>query len=87
VLYASGLEGKASLVQSYLNGVGMLHEDPSIVDADVVVLIGDDFRGVRKPGGGAGTALGAVRLTSSVRPAQEVPVPDIDGVPAEPVAC
>ncbi|MGH9025551.1 MAG: LCP family protein, partial [Acidimicrobiia bacterium] len=86
VLYAPGLEAKAQLVAAYLNGVGLLTEDPSIVDADVVVLIGDDFRGVRKPSGG-GTALGDVDLTSSVRPAQEVPVPDVSGVPAEPVAC
>jgi polyisoprenyl-teichoic acid--peptidoglycan teichoic acid transferase len=86
ILYAPGLETSAHLVQAYLGGIGTVVEDSSIVDADVVVVIGDDYIGVRSPSGG-GTALGAVDLVSAVRPAQEVPIPDLSTPPPEAIAC
>jgi LCP family protein required for cell wall assembly len=88
ILYAPGFETKAQLVQSYLGGVGTLMADESIVDADVVVIIGDDFTGVKKPSGSGGTALGTPELVASVRPAQDVPVPDVPdtGIVPDPAA-
>jgi LCP family protein required for cell wall assembly len=84
ILYAPGLETSAQLVQSYLGGVGQVIEDSSIVDADVVVVIGEDFGGVSKPSGGAGTALGPVQLASAVRPSGEKPVvPEVPPPPSE----
>ncbi|MBV8950509.1 MAG: LCP family protein [Actinobacteria bacterium] len=46
--YLPGMLDKAKLVQSYL-GVGQLVADRSIVDADVVVLLGRDFQRVTVP--------------------------------------
>jgi LCP family protein required for cell wall assembly len=84
ILYAPELETSAQLVQSYLGGIGELREDSSIVDADVVLVIGEDFSGVSKPSGGSGTALGPVQLTSSVRPTGEKPiVPEVPPPPQE----
>jgi len=40
---------KARVVQSYLGGVGKLVEDKSIVQADVAVVLGQDFKGVTPP--------------------------------------
>jgi len=48
--YLPGTVDKAQLVQSYLAGVGQLVVDRSIVDADVVVVLGRDFHGVVTPG-------------------------------------
>lgn len=56
VHYRPGTEVKARLVLSYLGGVGRLVPDPSIVDADVVVHIARDFRGVTPPAGSAAPA-------------------------------
>jgi LCP family protein required for cell wall assembly len=86
IFYAPGLETSAQLVQSYLGGAGIVAEDSSIVDADVVVVIGDDFRGVSAPAAG-GTVLGPVDLVSVVRPAQEVPLPDLSVPPPDAITC
>ncbi len=48
--YRPGADAKARLVTTYLAGAGRLVADPSIVGADVVVVIGADFRGVVAPG-------------------------------------
>ena len=86
IFYAPGLETSAQLVQSYLGGSGMLAEDASIVDADVVVVIGDDFRAVMSPSSG-GTALGPIDLVAATRPAQEVPVPELSVPPPDAITC
>jgi len=47
--YRAGSLDKARVVQSYLGGVGKLVEDKSIVQADVAVVLGQDFKGVTPP--------------------------------------
>ena len=47
--YRSGSLDKARVVQSYLGGVGKLVEDKSIVQADVAVILGPDFKAVTPP--------------------------------------
>jgi hypothetical protein len=37
------------VVQSYLGGVGRLVEDKAIVEADVAVILGSDFKAVTPP--------------------------------------
>src|SRR5206468_12849381 len=49
VHYRTGSIDKARVVQSYLGGVGKLVEDKSIVQADVAVVLGQDFKGVTPP--------------------------------------
>jgi LCP family protein required for cell wall assembly len=46
--YRPGNENKAFLVAGYMQGVGKPVADDSITDADVVVYIGQDFKGVKK---------------------------------------
>lgn len=50
VRYAKGQEAKATLVLFYLGGRAVMTEDDSITGADVVVVIGNTFDGVSKPG-------------------------------------
>ena len=47
--YRAGSLDKARAVQSYLGGVGKLVEDKSIVQADVAVILGADFKAVTPP--------------------------------------
>jgi LCP family protein required for cell wall assembly len=50
VQYAPGALAKAELVARYLGGVGVLQEDATLKDADVIVVIGSDWRGVHGKG-------------------------------------
>lgn len=50
VHYRPGADAKAQLVATHLAGASRLVADPSIVGADVVVVIGADFRGIVTPG-------------------------------------
>lgn len=50
IRYLPGLEDAALLVQSYLGGSGRLVERADIPQAEVVVVLGDDFEGVSAPG-------------------------------------
>jgi LCP family protein required for cell wall assembly len=50
VRYADGALPKAQLVSRYLGGVGQLISDPSLEEADVIVVIGSDWRGVHGKG-------------------------------------
>lgn len=47
--YRTGSLDKARVVQSYLGGVGKLVEDKAIVQADVAVILGQDFKGLTPP--------------------------------------
>jgi polyisoprenyl-teichoic acid--peptidoglycan teichoic acid transferase len=47
--YRHGSLDKARVAQSYLGGVGKLVEDKSIVEADVAVVLGPDFKAVTPP--------------------------------------
>jgi polyisoprenyl-teichoic acid--peptidoglycan teichoic acid transferase len=49
VHYRPGSLDKARVVQSYLGGVGRLVEDNAIVEADVAVILGSDFKAVTPP--------------------------------------
>jgi LCP family protein required for cell wall assembly len=49
VHYRPGSLDKARVVQSYLGGVGKLVEDKAIVEADVAVVLGSDFKAVTSP--------------------------------------
>jgi polyisoprenyl-teichoic acid--peptidoglycan teichoic acid transferase len=53
VRYRPNSIDKARVVQSYLGGVGKLVEDKSVVQADVAVVLGKDFKGVAPPSGAA----------------------------------
>ncbi len=52
VRYAPNTLAKAELAARYLSGVGVLIEDPALAGADVAVVIGADWKGVRSPGKG-----------------------------------
>ena len=49
VHYRPGSLDKARVVQSYLGGVGRLVEDKAIVEADVALILGTDFKAVTPP--------------------------------------
>jgi LCP family protein required for cell wall assembly len=70
VRYRSGSEAKATVVQSYLGGVGKPIPDDSIVEADVVVVVGKDFKAVAAPAGAtpATTAAGPAPAPGSGPP-------------------
>ncbi len=74
VHYRPGSLDKARVVQSYLSGVGKLVEDKSIVEADVAVVLGTNFKAVTPP------ANAAAPETAAPAPAA-APAP---GAPAEP---
>ncbi len=65
IRYRSGSEAKAQLVQSYLGGVGTRVQDDSIVEADVLLVIGKNFVGVASPGDTPSTTA----PTTTTRPA------------------
>ncbi len=46
--YRPGNEDKALLVAGYMQGIGQVVADDSISDADVVVYVAQDFKGVKK---------------------------------------
>ena len=64
IRYQPGKRDRARLVLRYVGGVGRLIEDRALVDADVAVIVGPDFAGVRDPDaeGGRGS-----RPTSTTR--------------------
>ncbi len=49
VRYRAGSQNKARVVQSYLGGAGRLVEDKSIVEADVSLVLGRDFKAITPP--------------------------------------
>lgn len=63
IRYQPGKRDRARLVLRYLGGVGRLVEDRALIDADVAVIVGPDFAGVRGPGETGGGA----RPTSTTR--------------------
>jgi polyisoprenyl-teichoic acid--peptidoglycan teichoic acid transferase len=66
--YRGGSLDKARVVQSYLGGVGKLVEDKAIVQADVAVILGQDFKGVTPP-------PNAAPPDSTAAPAPSTPAP------------
>jgi hypothetical protein len=54
IRYRPGSEAKAQVVQSLMtNGVGKLVEDESIVEADVLLVLGDDYECITPAAGAA----------------------------------
>jgi LCP family protein required for cell wall assembly len=66
VHYRPGSEDKAEVVRSLLTGgVGTLVEDDAIVQADVQLVLGDDFEGVAPPAGAAPADTSAAPETTA----------------------
>jgi LCP family protein required for cell wall assembly len=92
VRYRPGSQSKAAAVQSYLGGVGKLIEDRTIVEADVAVVLGNDFKAVAAPGG-AGAPTSAPAPTPTPAPAPSAPGPSAGpngkqgGTPPDPTQC
>jgi LCP family protein required for cell wall assembly len=74
VHYRPGSLDKARVVQSYLGGVGKLAEDKAIVEADVAVVLGTNFKAVLPPPNAAPPESAAAAPTTTA------PAP---GAPAE----
>jgi polyisoprenyl-teichoic acid--peptidoglycan teichoic acid transferase len=53
VRYRPGSKDKATVIQSYLGGVGKLIEDDAVTEADIDLVLGKDFRAVTAPAGAA----------------------------------
>jgi LCP family protein required for cell wall assembly len=74
VHYRPGSLDKARVAQSYLGGVGKLVEDKAIVETDVAIVLGTNFKAVVPPANGAAPDAAA--------PAQ--PAAPASSAPAEP---
>jgi hypothetical protein len=68
VRYRPGSLAKARVVHSYLGGVGRLVEDKSVVQADVAVVLGSDFRAVTPPANAAAPDTAAAPASSAPTP-------------------
>lgn len=68
VRYAPQAAAKAQLVQSFLGGVGQLVADPSLVQTDVVLVLGRDFRGILAPSAAPPPAAGPTTTTKAKGP-------------------
>lgn len=74
VRYRHGSLDKARVVQSYLGGVGRLVEDKSIVQADVSLVLGRDFKAITPPPNAAAPApTGTPSTTAPAAPATTAP--------------
>jgi LCP family protein required for cell wall assembly len=76
VRYRPGSLAKARVVQSYLGGVGRLVEDKSVVQTDVAVVLGSDFRAVTPPANAAAPDTAAAPASSApAAPGTSAPAP------------
>jgi LCP family protein required for cell wall assembly len=89
VHYRPGSLDKARVVQSYLGGVGRLIEDSSVVEADVAIVLGKDFKAVVAPAGATPgtTAAPAPAPAPSAPPASAARNGKPSGPPADPTQC
>ena len=79
IRYQRGQREAARLVATYLGGVGTLIEDKSLIDADVALIIGPDFVGVRAPGSNGASAG---KTTTSTAPIGRSTKPGVSATPA-----
>jgi LCP family protein required for cell wall assembly len=89
VHYRRGTQDKAKVVASYLGGVGKLVEDKSVVDADVNVVLGTNFKAVTAPPNATVPAAGTPSPTPAA-PASTGAAPAKGGAqapPADPTQC
>ena len=84
VRYRPGSLDKARVVQTYLGGAGRLVEDRSIVEADVAVVQGADFKAVTPPPGAAAPDTGAPASSAPAAPATTAPAQGKGKAPAPP---
>ena len=54
IRYNPAAQAKAALLARYLGGVGRLVADPSVRGTDVVLVVGNDWKGVTPPPGASG---------------------------------
>jgi polyisoprenyl-teichoic acid--peptidoglycan teichoic acid transferase len=91
VRYRPGAKDKATVVQSYLGGVGKLIEDDAVTEADVDLVLGKDFRAVTAPAGAAPAPAPAG--SGPAAPAPSAPATtaggngDPGGAPVDPNQC
>ena len=69
VHYRRGSRNKAKVVASYLGGVGKLVEDKSVVDADVNVVLGTNFKAITAPPNATAPAASTPTSTPASTPA------------------
>ena len=69
VHYRRGSQDKAKVVASYLGGIGKLVEDKSVVDADVNVVLGTNFKAVTAPPNAPAPAASTPSTTPAPAPA------------------
>jgi hypothetical protein len=89
VQYRRGSQDKAKVVASYLGGVGKLVEDKSVVDADVNVVLGTNFKAVTAPPNATAPAASTPSPTPASAPAS-TGAPATGGAqapPADPTQC
>jgi len=86
VRYRPGSESKAEVVRALLTAGGELVADDSIVEADVVLVIGEDFQGVTAPAGAEPAETTTTAAPSTAAP-ESTPEdePGKDGEPPTPV--
>ena len=90
VHYRRGSQDKAKVVASYLGGVGKLIEDKSVVDADVNVVLGTNFKAVAAPPNATAPAASTPSPTPASAPASTGAAPAKGGTqapPADPTQC
>jgi LCP family protein required for cell wall assembly len=78
VRYRPGSESKAEVVQALLTGGAKLIADDSIVEADVLLVLGEDFTGVSAPAGAVPTETAAPETAAPETAAPES-TPDEEG--------
>jgi polyisoprenyl-teichoic acid--peptidoglycan teichoic acid transferase len=79
VRYRQGSKAKAEKVRQYLGGRAELVEDETIVDADVLVVLGESFTGITPPG----EAAPAPGAPAPPDPTASAPPESSGGAPAE----
>jgi len=67
IRHRPGEQEKAELLKDRLHGVGRLVEEPNLGNADLVLIVGSDFKGVETPAGdaeakGAGSGVDLTRV-------------------------
>ncbi len=85
IRYRPGSEDKAGVVQRYVGSVGRLVEDSTIVEADVVLVLGRDFDGVTPPPGAAPTD--SIPATNAPSASSGAPAGDGAAPPPDPTHC
>jgi LCP family protein required for cell wall assembly len=90
--YRPGSQDKAGVVQFYVGGVGKLIEDDQVVEADVAVVLGKDFKGVSAPSGAAPAGSAPAQAPAAPAPPSSAPATSAapgkpGGPPVDPTQC